>query len=293
MRPDARTTDSRTFALVVVSATLAIACLSDLEGSPATKPKEVEALKQQVVALQRRATVAELESNRLKREITRLKAELEEARQAAESCPEVEELEAVPTSPAMIGLDQIIEETDLEEAPIVAPQPVSAEAGDSERSAGNPVEGLEVVEDPEAGDSEVPPISATPATPAAMSTTAQALYDEGYALFHQQRYADAEERFSRFVELHPQTDLTDNALFWIGECRYARGELSSALEAFSGTVERFPHSNKVGDALLKAGKCLESLGDTQQARQTYEEVVGRFPSSAAAAQARDRLKALR
>ncbi len=252
--------------LAIVPAVLAAACSTGLIGSPETEPGEVEQLKGQVVELKKRATVAELEGDRLKRKIASLEAELEKARQV----PEETNLEVEPTAPATIGLDQEIEETDLDEAPPVAPPPVALP----------PAEPVAMAE----------PAEQAIGVPTA---EAQALYDEGYTLFHQKRYADAEARFSRYVELHPATDLADNALFWIGECRYARGDFSAALKAFSDTVERYPQSNKVGDALLKAGKCLESLGDTQQARRTYEEVMDRYPGSAAAARARDRLDALR
>ena len=248
---------------VVVTAFLATGCGSGLIGSPKTTPEEAERLKRQVVELRQRATVAELEQGRLKREIARLEAELAQASQAVAAAAEAAAIE--PNRPAPLGLDQRIEETDLEEeAPAIASKPIVAEPA-------------AVVESPAA------PALAPP------SAEAQALYDEGYTLFHEQRYADAEARFSRYVELHPRTDLTDNALFWVGECRYARGDFGAALEAFSGTVERYPDGNKVSDALLKAGKCLEFLGDSQQARRTYREVAERYPGTAAAAQARERL----
>ncbi len=273
----------RRLSAVLPAVLLATACSSGLLGTPQTHPGEVEELKRRVVELQRRATVAELEGARLKREIVRLEAELEKTSRetgkplAAE--PLAAAVEAEPTAPSAIGLGQVIEETDLEETPA---DPVATDPVATDPVAAEPVA-------PDVDTSAEEDLAAT-TVPTAQ---AQALYDDGYGLFHQQRYADAEARFRRYVKLYPRTDLADNALFWIGECRYARGDFSAALEAFSGTVERYPHGNKISDALFKAGKCLESLGDTGQARSTYEEVARRYPSSAAAAQARDRLGDLR
>lgn len=275
-------TVARTFRLTLLSTILALTAWNSL-ARPSAKEQEIAALKQQILEWQQRATVAEVEGKRLKREIGRLKTELEEAQQTTDACPGPEEVEVEPTSPETIGLDQQIEESDLEAPPVVVAEPIAADP--ALETAG------ETQDPPPTIFSELP--EQTPVAAAAPTATAQVLYDEGYALFHQNRYSDAEERFHRFIELFPETNLADNALFWIGECRYARGEFNSALEAFSGTVERFPHSNKVSDALLKAGKCLESLGDPQQALTTYEEVVSRYPDSAAAAQAHDRLEALR
>ncbi|NJL26931.1 MAG: tol-pal system protein YbgF [Thermoanaerobaculia bacterium] len=118
------------------------------------------------------------------------------------------------------------------------------------------------------------------------------LYDEGYTLFHEKRYAEAEQRFERFLALYPTSSLADNALFWIGECRYARGEFQAALEAFTGTVERFPEGNKIPDAMVKAGKCFEALGDLDSARETYDEIGRRFPATGAATLAAEHLKTL-
>ena len=292
MRRDAHSTRGMPVFLAMIPALLTLACSSGLVGAKSADPGEIERLKRQVVELRKRATVAELDGDRMKREIARLNAELEEARRtsrpeslAPERVEVQAEVEVEPTAPATIGLEQEVEETDLEEIkpvpapPVVEQQPVTTPLPAASKEP--PVQG-----------SGTPPEQAEQA-PTDPSQAAQALYDEGYTLFHQKRYADAEARFSRYVELYPGTNLADNALFWIGECRYARGDFSSALEAFSGTVERYPRSNKVGDALFKAGKCLESLGDTQQARRTYEEVMERFPGSSSAAQARDRLDGLR
>ncbi len=258
----------------------AAGCASGFGGSTAT-PDEGERLKRQAVELRQRATVAEMEAARLKRENARLETELEEAEQARRA-PSGSEMEPEPTTPETIGLDPGIEETDLQEEPVAEPAPeeVAPEPPDSEPAA---VEPQATAVEPEAAGAG--PIVAPPAE-------AQMLYDQGYSLFHQQRYADAEAQFRRYVEQYPRTDLTDNALFWIGECLYARGELSSALEVFSETVERFPQGNKVSDALLKAGRCLVALGDKERARRTFEEVARRYPGSSAAAQARDALRDL-
>jgi tol-pal system protein YbgF len=122
-----------------------------------------------------------------------------------------------------------------------------------------------------------------PATPAV-----QALYDRGYTLYHQKHYVDAEASFQRFLQAEPQSELADNAQYWIGECRYSRGDMRGALAAFRETVARYPTGNKTADALLKEGMSLENLGDKEAARNTYQEVLRRFPGTAVAAVAEER-----
>ena len=94
------------------------------------------------------------------------------------------------------------------------------------------------------------------------------------------------------MNAHPNSDLADNAQFWIGAARFQRGDISGALAAFRETIAGFPRGNKVPDALLKSGECLERLGDSEEARRVYREVIDRFPTTAASALARERLDAL-
>jgi tol-pal system protein YbgF len=116
----------------------------------------------------------------------------------------------------------------------------------------------------------------------------QALYDRGYTLYHQKHYVDAEASFQRFLQAEPQSELADNAQYWIGECRYSRGDMRGALAAFRETVSRYPQGNKAPDALLKAGMSLEALGDREGARNTYQDVLHRYPGTAVAAVAEER-----
>ncbi len=125
-----------------------------------------------------------------------------------------------------------------------------------------------------------------------MTPAVQALYDRGYTLYHQKHYVDAEASFQRFLQAEPHSELADNAQYWIGECRYSRGDMRGALAAFRETVERYPTGNKTPDALLKAGMSLESLGDKEGARNTYQEVLKRFPGTAVSAVAEERLAKL-
>lgn len=253
---------------------LAAACASVQAQPPKSDSAEVAALKRRVVELQRRATVGEVEVARLRQEIARLEQELQAARRGMAADPSSRAatrpvIEDVATGPIVVA--DGIEESELEEE-VIADSNAGREAGQT------------------AGEGGPPPVADSPRS--AQPPEALSVYDDGYTLFHQKRYGEAEERFRRYLALYPDSELADNAQFWIGECHYARNDYAAALDAFSATVERYPQGNKVADALLKAGKSLEALGHVDQARQTYHEVTDRFPSSAAAVIARERLAVL-
>ena len=255
--------------LLGAACSLALGCSSGLIPTRGPSAAEVAELERQIVELKKQATVGRVEVARLEREVARLQAELAQARGTSSPRQPFADREASVADPGPVP---VAVEPEIEEMDVEVP-PVSSAALEAK---------------PDVAVAPVAVVEPLP-TPA----QAQRLYDEAYTLFHQQSYREAEARFQRYVDLYPRTELADNALFWIGESRYARGDFTSALEAFSDTVERFPQGNKVGDALLKAGKCLEALGDPEQALATYEEVTRRYPGSAASAQAYERLEVLR
>ena len=79
---------------------------------------------------------------------------------------------------------------------------------------------------------EPPPAAATAGKGEPVTPAVQALYDRGYTLYHQKYYVDAEASFQRFLQAEPNSELADNAQYWIGECRYSRRDMRGALAAF-------------------------------------------------------------
>jgi tol-pal system protein YbgF len=250
---------------LLLVAVLPVGCTSVLAGSN-TASSEVQELKNRVLELQRQVTVHQVEIERLRRRVAEMEGE-----------PAPPPLPLPPVPPRS-----------LNEGGMAPPPPSRIEESDldAERYAQPPeAPSGAVVEPPPA------PLAAPVNDPGApVSPAAQALYDEGYTLYHQGRYLDAETRFRAFLQEHGETNLADNAQFWIGAGRFARGDHQGALAAFLETVERYPEGNKVPDALFKAGQCLDALGDQERARYTYQEVMQRFPGTTAALNAEEALQ---
>ncbi len=117
----------------------------------------------------------------------------------------------------------------------------------------------------------------------------QEAYDSALALLRERRPDAAEAAFADFLRAHPDSDLADNAAFWIGEARLARGDGAGAIAAYRDMVERYPGGNKVPDALYKLGHALALGGDLEGARLVWRELATRFAGSAAAERALERL----
>lgn len=253
--------------------------------------QQIAALEQRLLEAEKRAIVGEIESSRLRRRVHELEEELA---QALREAPQQD----APT---------LSQQPPQQLAPSQQPRAQQPTPIDSSRVTETLIREDIQVEDLEdqvevapatppraAIDASTPPLEAPPvgSSDGAPDDQTFAAYDTAYVLYHEKRYRQAEASFQDFVGRFPDSDLTDNAQFWIGECRYARGDFEGALEAFSATVANYPQGNKVPDALLKAGKCLQALGRNDQARQTYLEVQRRFPGTAIALAAKERLAEL-
>jgi tol-pal system protein YbgF len=283
-------------ALLLLAALVAAGCGgSVLPPRNAAGDGEVAELKQRILELQRRAAVQQVELARLRERVAELEAHAGgagfETRAGGATAtrpappPGGRHAPAPPPSP-----EPAASEPAFEIAEVLEDEEIDADELEDTGAAEPTVPPPARREPPAAAappPREMPPpdeASRRPPSPAA-----QALYDQGYTLFHQGRFIDAESAFRRFLQEHPDNDHADNAQYWIGEARYARDDLRGALAAFRETVAHHPHGNKVPDALLKAGQCLEKLGDREGARETYRELARRFPESAAAVVAEERL----
>lgn len=117
-------------------------------------------------------------------------------------------------------------------------------------------------------------------------------YERAFRAFQQGEHSLAQRLFARFVQLHPRSDLTDNALYWHGEMHYKQGRYARALELFGQVVEQHPTGNKVPDSFLKIGLCYQNLGKPGAAKKILEQVRSIFPETRAAEVAAARLEAL-
>ena len=134
-----------------------------------------------------------------------------------------------------------------------------------------------------AGDAS-PPGSGTAAPPAPKE-----LYSQAYADYARGNYDLAIQEFQEFLKHYPNTDISDNAQYWVGKCLYGKQKFSDAVEAWNILLRDFPASDKLPDARVDKGLALEKLGRRSQALQEYRYVVDRYPNSPAARVARDKL----
>ena len=115
-------------------------------------------------------------------------------------------------------------------------------------------------------------------------------YQVAFELVKEERYDLAAEAFARFLRTFPDSELADNAQYWLGESHYAAQRFEAALEQFTVVINDYPRSSKVPDALLKMGYCNYNLKRWDAARATLSRVQADYPETTAARLAGDYLR---
>lgn len=114
-------------------------------------------------------------------------------------------------------------------------------------------------------------------------------YQAAFELLKEQRYDDAATAFNQFLTSYPDSQLADNAQYWLAESYYVTERFDDALEQFSVVIDRYPRSRKVPDALLKMGYCNYELERWDAARASLSRVPQEHPDTTAARLAEQRL----
>ena len=128
-----------------------------------------------------------------------------------------------------------------------------------------------------------------PSTAALPSAGEQQEYDAAFNLMKQGNYEKAARAFRDFLGKHPNSDLADNAQYWIGYAQYSVRNFKQALEEFNKVVTKYPNSNKLADTMLMIGYSHHELGALDKARAALQQVISRYPNTNSAKAAERRL----
>ncbi|MGA2448297.1 MAG: tol-pal system protein YbgF [Polyangiaceae bacterium] len=116
----------------------------------------------------------------------------------------------------------------------------------------------------------------------ALAPEAARSYDAAMALVRAKQFDKALDAFAAFLVRWPDHPYADAAMYWRGECYYARGDTVRAVEQLEGVLARYPEGGKVPDAMLKLGMAEQKLGHADRARAWFARLAQRFPESTAA-----------
>jgi len=110
--------------------------------------------------------------------------------------------------------------------------------------------------------------------------------------YQQGHYDLAVAGFRDFAAKNPNSELSGNAAYWIGESLYSQKKYREAIQQFDSVVTKYPRSDKVAGALLKKGYAYIALNEKSQGIVQLQYVVHEHPTSPEAALARQKLRSL-
>jgi TolA-binding protein len=122
----------------------------------------------------------------------------------------------------------------LSQAVAAAPAEIPAEAGTKPAGQAPPKTPPE---------SKPQPAPARPAPPPP-TTSPQEAYSMAYNDYLKGNYDLAIESFKLYRAQFPGSPLADNALYWIGECRYSQRKFEEAVDAFDELILTYPQGDK-------------------------------------------------
>ena len=119
------------------------------------------------------------------------------------------------------------------------------------------------------------------------------LYKDAYETFQKGNLEGARTKFEAFLKQYPNTELSDNAQFWIGETYYLKKDYEKAILEYEKAIAKYPEGDKIPAALFKQAVSFLELGDKMNARNLLKRVIERYPHSEQAEMAKKRLEGIK
>jgi len=127
--------------------------------------------------------------------------------------------------------------------------------------------------------------------PKGISAAMGDLYKDAYEAFQRGDFEGARRKFETFLKQYPNTELSGNAQFWIGETYYQKKDFEKAILEYEKAITKYPESGKIPAALFKQALAFLELGDKTNARNLLRKVIERYPNSEQAEMAKKKLEA--
>jgi tol-pal system protein YbgF len=128
-----------------------------------------------------------------------------------------------------------------------------------------------------------------PGTDGQATLSDSAAYQAAFDLLKAGRYEKAGAGFEAFLAEYSDSELRDNAQYWLAETNYVRKNFAVALTGFQEVITGYPASRKIPDAWLKIGYCNYELENWTEARRALTTVTTQYPETTAARLAKERI----
>ena len=118
------------------------------------------------------------------------------------------------------------------------------------------------------------------------------MFDNAFEDMRTGSYDLAIMQFEEYLTLFGDTELADDAQYWLAECYYGKKEFAKAVPEFEKVEANYPKSDQLVAALYKLARSQMETGNSARARALFNRIIDDYPDSFEAGPARERLEEL-
>ena len=122
--------------------------------------------------------------------------------------------------------------------------------------------------------------------------TDYALFQRGYALGLQHKYAEKISVLRDLVKRYPKSDYADDGVYEIARAQLQQDDERGAIVTYEQLLASYPHSSVARKASLERAMLYRNLGQNDQAIAAYRKTIETYPATEEAYTALDALQAL-
>lgn len=130
----------------------------------------------------------------------------------------------------------------------------------------------------------------TAGSPAPSNQAPKEIYDMAYTDYIKGNYSLAIDGFKIYREQFPDSPLSDNALYWIGECYFSQRKFEDAIEQFNLLLFDYPQGDKIPASYLKKGLSFLELGRKEEALSVFKLLITKYPNEEETRLAQQKIK---
>jgi len=121
-------------------------------------------------------------------------------------------------------------------------------------------------------------------------TKAEEIYQLAYQDMIRGEYEQAILSFKNFLQKYPDSELSDNAQYWLGECYAALGDTDRAIVELEKVIKNYPKGNKLPSSLYKLGIIYLNKKNKSKAKEYFQKLIKEYPNTNEAKLAKEKLK---
>jgi tol-pal system protein YbgF len=121
---------------------------------------------------------------------------------------------------------------------------------------------------------------AGPAPTSAPDGARSAQYDAAMNLLSRAQYPEAAAAFRSYADANPgDTELSPQALYWVGNISYVRQDYAPAARGFAEVLKKYPKSQRAPDAMLKLAQSFMGMGQKSEGCTTLGLLKTKYPNA--------------